>query len=99
MFMQKPGMRHAYRCTADDVYLQPLADKFARLIMQLLAKYAIWLADNITARRANSSTAPSPEPLMAASQVSRLPAAPPALPCSSVCTWTVMSLKLKPCKQ
>ena len=40
------------RCTADGVYLQPLADRFARLVMQLLARYAVWLANGLSARRA-----------------------------------------------
>lgn len=31
------------RCLAPDVFLRPLADKFARLALQLAARYAAWL--------------------------------------------------------
>ncbi|BDA46634.1 Conserved oligomeric Golgi complex subunit 2 [Coccomyxa sp. Obi] len=38
------------RCTAEDVWLQPLADKFTRLALQLLARFAAWLGDGMDAR-------------------------------------------------
>ncbi|KAL3159356.1 hypothetical protein ABBQ32_011306 [Trebouxia sp. C0010 RCD-2024] len=56
------------RCTADEVYLQPLADKFARLVLQLLARYAVWLAEGLSARRASGSTGPPQDPPSAVSQ-------------------------------
>ena len=31
------------RCLAPDVFVRPLADKFARLALQLVARYAAWL--------------------------------------------------------
>lgn len=48
------------RCTADGVYLQPLADKFARLVLQLLARYAFWVAEGI-ASKSNSGAATPPQ--------------------------------------
>ena len=32
------------RCLAADVFLRPLADKFTRLALQLVARYAWWLS-------------------------------------------------------
>ncbi len=32
------------RCLAADVFLRPLADKFTRLALQLVARYAGWLS-------------------------------------------------------
>jgi hypothetical protein len=32
------------RCLAPDVFLRPLADKFTRLALQLVARYAGWLS-------------------------------------------------------
>lgn len=51
------------------MYLQPLADKFARLVLQLLARYAVWLADSLSARRAASGTTSPQDPPSAAIQV------------------------------
>ncbi|DBB11835.1 TPA: hypothetical protein ACH3X3_005984 [Trebouxia sp. C0006] len=45
------------RCTADGVYLQPLADKFARLVLQLLARYAFWVAEGIASTKTSSGAA------------------------------------------
>ncbi len=45
------------RCTADRVYLQPLADKFARLVLQLLARYAFWVAEGIASTKSSSGAA------------------------------------------
>ena len=50
----------SFRCTADGVYLQPLADKFARLVLQLLARYAFWLTEGI-APRSDSGTSTPPQ--------------------------------------
>ena len=47
------------RCTADGVYLQPLADKFARLVLQLLARYTFWVADGIAAKGSGGAGAPA----------------------------------------
>lgn len=35
------------RCLAADVFLRPLADKFARLALQLVARYTGWLRTGI----------------------------------------------------
>lgn len=35
------------RCISPDVTLRPLADKFARLALQLLARYATWLTQGL----------------------------------------------------
>lgn len=36
------------RCLAPDVFLRPLADKFARLALQLAARYAAWLQGGVS---------------------------------------------------
>lgn len=36
------------------MYLQPLADRFVRLVLQLLARYAVWLAKGLSARSAST---------------------------------------------
>lgn len=38
------------RCIAEDVWLQPLADKFVRLALQLLARFAAWLSAGMEGR-------------------------------------------------
>ena len=38
------------RCIAEDVWLQPLADKFVRLTLQLLARFAAWLSAGMEGR-------------------------------------------------
>lgn len=48
------------RCTADGVYMQPLADKFARLVLQLLARYAFWVTEGI-GTKGSSGTATPPQ--------------------------------------
>lgn len=59
------------RCVAPDVFLRPLADKFARLALQLLARYAAWLAQGLAAneppppapaQQASPSVAAAPQP-------------------------------------
>lgn len=63
------------RCIAEDVWLQPLADKFVRLALQLLARFAVWLAAGINARSsvgAAAAAAPPPDnadPAQPSSQV------------------------------
>ncbi|DBA94077.1 TPA: hypothetical protein ACH3X1_001724 [Trebouxia sp. C0004] len=52
------------RCTADGVYLQPLADKFARLVLQLLARYAFWVAEGIASRSSSGAVTPSQDGLV-----------------------------------
>lgn len=47
-----------YRCIAKEVWLQPLADKFLRLVLQLLARFATWLSASLDARAAG----PAPRP-------------------------------------
>lgn len=42
----------ARRCTAGDVYLPALADKFTKLALQLLSRYTGWLASAFAARGA-----------------------------------------------
>ncbi len=42
-------VRCLQRCVAPDVFLRPLADKFARLALQLLARYNAWLAAGLAA--------------------------------------------------
>lgn len=43
---------------AEDVFLQPVADKFVRLVFQLLARYSSWLAEGLSGRAsANAVTA------------------------------------------
>lgn len=68
-FLRGHALTLKCRCTADEVYLQPLADKFARLVLQLLARYAVWLAEGLSARRASGSTGPPQDPPSAVSQV------------------------------
>ena len=60
---------HDSRCLADGVYLPLLADKFARLVMQLQARYALWLAEGVSARRAASAAGPTQDPAGAVAQV------------------------------
>ena len=52
------------RCTADGVYLQPLADKFARLVLQLLARYALWVAEGIASKSSSGAATPSQDGLV-----------------------------------
>lgn len=56
------------RCLADGVYLPPLADKFARLVLQLMARYALWLAEAVSARRTASAAGPTQDPAAALAQ-------------------------------
>ena len=42
-------LRCLQRCVAAEVFLRPLADKFARLALQLLARYTAWLAAGVVA--------------------------------------------------
>lgn len=53
-----------HRCTADGVYLEPLADKFARLALQLLARYAFWVAEGIAFKSDSGAATPSQEGLV-----------------------------------
>ena len=48
-----------HRCSAEDVFLQPIADKFVRLVLQLLARYSCWLTDGLAGKPAGSSTQPA----------------------------------------
>ena len=48
------------RCVAPDVFLAPLADRFVRLALQLVARYASWLAAGLAART-SPDEAPPPE--------------------------------------
>ena len=57
------------RCTADGVYLRPLADKFVRLVMQLLVRYTFWLLEGMSARQAATSAASAQSAPVAAPQV------------------------------
>lgn len=43
------------RCLAPDVFLRPLADKFAKLTLQLVARYSGWLAAGLAARAGKQS--------------------------------------------
>lgn len=64
------------RCTADDVWLQPLADKFARLALQLLARFAAWLGAGMDARSvaaAGAAVAPNDADPAQPSSVVRAP--------------------------
>lgn len=65
VFMSSCGCR----CLADGVYLPPLADKFARLVLQLMARYALWLAEAVSARRTASAAGPTQDPAAALAQV------------------------------
>lgn len=60
------------RCVAPDVFLRSLADKFTRLALQLLARYAAWLSQGLAA-----AEQPPPAP---AQQASPSGAAPQPLP-------------------
>ncbi|CAL8471248.1 g10790 [Coccomyxa elongata] len=50
------------RCTAQDVWLQPLAEKFARLALQLLARFAAWLGAGMDARSVAATGAAAAAP-------------------------------------
>eukprot|EP00891_Asterochloris_glomerata_P006879 jgi/Astpho2/6879/Aster-07878 len=45
------------RCVADDVFLQPLAGKFIKLVLQLLARYHTWLERGLAQRAAHDPQA------------------------------------------
>lgn len=51
-------MRVSCRCIAEDVFLQPVADKFVRLVFQLLARYSSWLTDGLSGKQASTAAAP-----------------------------------------
>ena len=51
-----------HRCFAEDVWLPPLADRFVRLALQLLARYATWLRAGLAARSAATSAAAAGAP-------------------------------------
>ena len=55
-------MRCLQRCVAQDVFLRPLADKFARLALQLLARYNAWLAAGLAAPPGSPPDAQPPQP-------------------------------------
>ena len=38
--------------------MQPLADKFARLVLQLLARYAFWITEGFTTNGSSGTTTP-----------------------------------------
>ena len=43
------------------MFLQPLADKFVRLVLQLLARYCCWLAETVASRSNTGAATPSPD--------------------------------------
>ena len=45
------------RCVAGDVFLQPLAGKFIKLVLQLLARYHTWLERGLAQRAAHDPQA------------------------------------------
>ena len=55
------------------MYLRPLADKFARLVLQLLARYTFWVADGIAAKGSGGAGAPSQDGPASAQVLWRLP--------------------------
>ncbi|GHP03388.1 hypothetical protein PPROV_000214300 [Pycnococcus provasolii] len=48
------------RCWEDEVFVDTLADRFARLAMQLLSRYATWVTDSLRDRSTSPSSSSTP---------------------------------------